>query len=138
MGNKAVLFRNSFKFTLFASLINTDYYQTILNLNPISELEDCDKNWHIMTKELELKQLQIIPVVGKSIARDLWNIGIKEVKDLKNQDPEELYTLSNRLAGGTQDRCLLYVFRCAVYFANTEVRKQEPEKLKWWNWKDRQ
>lgn len=90
-----------------------------------------------MTKEMQLKQLRIIPGVGKSIARDLWNIGIKEVRDLKSQDPEELYTLSNRLAGIIQDRCLLYVFRCAVYYANTEAKKQDPEKLKWWKWKDR-
>jgi hypothetical protein len=90
-----------------------------------------------MTKEMQLKQLRTIPGVGKSIAMDLWNIGIKEVNDLKNQDPEELYTLSNRLVGSIQDRCLLYVFRCAIYYANTDVRMQYPEKLKWWNWKDK-
>jgi len=28
---------------------------------------------------------------------------------------------------------LLYVFRCAVYFA--ENKNPDPEKLKWWNWK---
>ena len=26
------------------------------------------------------------------------------------------------------------VYRCAVYFASTE--DPDPEKLKWWNWKD--
>ena len=91
-----------------------------------------------MTKELELKQLQIIPGVGKSIALDLWNIGIKEVKDLEDQDPEELYALSNQFTGTVQDRCLLYAFRCAVYYANTDIKKQNPEKLKWWNWKEEQ
>jgi hypothetical protein len=34
------------------------------------------------------------------------------------------------------DRCLLYVFRCAVYFA--EHTRHDPELLKWWNWKDRE
>ncbi|WP_334292712.1 helix-hairpin-helix domain-containing protein [Parasporobacterium paucivorans] len=29
---------------------------------------------------------------------------------------------------------MLYVFRCAVYYANEEAH--DPEKLKWWNWKD--
>ena len=87
-----------------------------------------------MTKEMRLKQLQIIPGIGKSIALDLWNIGIKEVKDLKGQDPEELYALSNRFAGTVQDRCLLYVFRCAVYYVSNE--SHDPELLKWWNWKD--
>jgi len=83
-----------------------------------------------------MKDLTIIPGVGKSIASDLWHIGIRKVEDLKGQDPEELYELSNRFAGSTQDRCLLYVFRCAVYYAETPKEEQEPEKLKWWNWKD--
>ena len=46
---------------------------------------------------MQLRQLRTIPGVGKSIAMDLWRIGIKEVNDLKDQDPEELYILSNRL-----------------------------------------
>jgi hypothetical protein len=76
-----------------------------------------------------------IPGVGKSILVDLQNIGIKCVADLKGKDPEELYAKSNRFEGVVQDRCLLYVYRCAVYFA--EHRNPDPEKLKWWNWKDK-
>lgn len=30
--------------------------------------------------------------------------------------------------------CVLYVYRCAVYFAQTP--DPDPEKCKWWNWKD--
>lgn len=78
--------------------------------------------------------LQTIPGVGKSIAQDLRDIGIHSVADLKGCDPVKLYDRSNRVAGALQDRCLLYVFRCAVYFA--EHRRHDPEKLKWWNWKD--
>jgi len=84
------------------------------------------KNFH--------SELEQIPGVGKSIARDLENIVIHAVADLKGKNPEALYEQSNRFAGVTQDRCLLYVFRCAVYFAETE--NPEPEKLKWWNWKE--
>ena len=80
-------------------------------------------------------ELEIIPGVGKSIAQDLQNIGIHSIADLKGKNPEELYTESNRFAGTTQDSCLLYVFRCAIYFAETE--RPEPEKLKWWNWKEK-
>jgi Pathogenicity locus len=79
-------------------------------------------------------ELEKIPGVGKSIARDLQNIGIHSVADLKGKNPETLYAQSNQFAGITQDRCLLYVFRCAVYFAGQE--NPEPDKLKWWNWKD--
>jgi hypothetical protein len=87
-------------------------------------------------KEKTIRELMTIPGVGKSIANDLWRIGIKKVDDLKDKQPEELYDLSNQVAGVVQDRCLLYTFRCAVYFANTANKKQDPEKLKWWNWKD--
>jgi len=85
-------------------------------------------------QDARLKELQQIPGVGPSIARDLVDIGITSVEDLKGQDPEKLYDISNRAAGVVQDRCLLYVFRCAVYFAST--RKPSPEKLQWWYWKD--
>jgi predicted RecB family nuclease len=79
--------------------------------------------------------LEIIPGVGKSIAEDLQNIGIQTVTDLKGKDPEKLFEMSNCFERRIQDRCLLYVFREAVYFA--ENQKHDPEKLKWWNWKDK-
>ena len=79
--------------------------------------------------------LEIIPGVGKSIAEDLRNIGIQTVADLKGKDPEKLFERSNRFEGKIQDRCLLYVYRQAVYFA--ENSSSDIEKLKWWNWKDK-
>ena len=84
----------------------------------------------------ELRELTSIPGVGKSIALDLWNIGVRRVTDLKGKDPEELFDRSNRQAGTMQDRCLLYVFRCATYYANTPESRRDPDKLKWWKWKD--
>jgi len=77
--------------------------------------------------------LRNIPGVGKSIADNLIQIGIKSVDELKGKNPEKLYQLSNKHAGKMQDRCLLYVFRSAVYFAEGG---RDTEKLKWWNWKD--
>lgn len=82
------------------------------------------------------KELMEIPGVGKSIAADLVNIGIRSVTDLKGKDPRELFNASNRFAGCVQDRCLLYVFRCAIYYAETPEGARAGEKLKWWNWKD--
>ena len=87
-------------------------------------------------KKTALKGLMQIPGVGKSIAGDLWNIGLKSVTDLKNKNPEVLYEMSNEYAGAVQDRCLLYVFRCAVYFANTKSEMHDTDLLKWWNWCD--
>lgn len=87
------------------------------------------------TKQQSIKDLKQIPGVGVSIANDLWNIGIRQVADLEGRSPEALYDASNDYAGTVQDRCLLYVFRCAVYYAETPPELREPEKLKWWNWK---
>jgi hypothetical protein len=64
------------------------------------------------------------------------NIDIRSIDDLKGKSPQKLYEQSNKLAGMLQDRCLLYVFRCAVYYAETDENKREAEKLLWWNWKD--
>jgi hypothetical protein len=78
--------------------------------------------------------LQTIPGVGPSISRDLQDIGIRRVADLRGKRPESLYEAVNARRGTRQDRCLLYVFRCAVYYAGRT--RHDPEKLKWWNWKD--
>lgn len=79
-----------------------------------------------------MNNITIIPGVGKSIAKDLQALGIHQVSDLKDKDPQALYDQLCQLQG-YQDRCVLYVFRCAVYFANGG---RNQEKLKWWNWKD--
>jgi hypothetical protein len=89
-----------------------------------------------VVKEQAIKELRQIPGVGISTANDLWNINIRSVSQLAGKSPEKLYELSNKFAGMVQDRCLLYVFRCAVYYAETPAGKREPEKLKWWNWKE--
>jgi hypothetical protein len=80
------------------------------------------------------KGLEIIPGVGKSIASDLMRLGIYEVADLRGKSADQLFEQSNLMARCQQDRCLLYVFRCAVYFAETS--KPEAVKLKWWYWKN--
>ena len=61
-------------------------------------------------------------------------IGVFCVEDLIGADPEELYIRDAAAGGRLSDRCVLYVFRCAVYFANNT--DYDPETLKWWNWKD--
>jgi hypothetical protein len=80
-----------------------------------------------------MKELMTIPGVGKSIALDLIKLGYQSVSELKGENPEDMYERSCKLEGIRIDRCLLYVYRCAVYFSENE--KHETEKLKWWNWK---
>ena len=84
---------------------------------------------------LIIRELRSIPGVGPSIARDLYELGIRSVADLRGRDPERLYRRRCEQQGTLIDRCLLYVFRCAVYFAETP--RPRPELLLWWNWKDR-
>lgn len=79
--------------------------------------------------------LQKIPGIGKSIEKDLNNLSIYKVEDLKTKNPEKLYSDLCNLAGIRLDPCLLYTFRCAVYFAKT--KEPNPKLLKWWNWKDK-
>ena len=79
-------------------------------------------------------ELQTIPGIGPSIEQDLFDLGIYKIADLKNKDPEALYFQLCALRNQHIDRCVLYVFRSAVYFAtNTD---HDPEKLNWWHWKD--
>ena len=81
-----------------------------------------------------LKELQIIPGIGKYLSQDLVDLGFRKVTELKDADPETMYQNLMALRGHHIDRCVLYVFRCAVYYASNTVH--EPESLKWWNWKD--
>ena len=81
-----------------------------------------------------LRELRQIPGIGKKIAEDLWNLGFRTVQDMQNQNPEVLYCKLCAQKGVHVDRCALYVFRCAVYYASN--KKHDSELLKWWNWKD--
>jgi hypothetical protein len=79
-------------------------------------------------------ELEQIPGVGKNMARHLINAGYPTIESLKGQNPEEIYQKDCSYQGCHVDRCALYVYRLAVYFAENGTR--DPEKLKWWNWKD--
>jgi hypothetical protein len=80
-------------------------------------------------------ELTTIPGIGPSLAQDLRDLGVRRIADLERRDPERLYTELCALRGERQDPCVLYAFRCAVYFARTP--RPAPELLKWWSWKDR-
>ncbi len=78
--------------------------------------------------------LRDIPGVGESIARALNALGVERVEQLRGQRPETLYERMMERRGRHVDRCMLYVLRCAVYFAEGG---RDPARLRWWNWKDR-
>ena len=81
------------------------------------------------------KRSQADPRRGAGHGAALFSLGVRSVDELKGADPEELYLRDCLAAGCAVDRCVLYVYRLAAYYAENEVRN--PEKLKWWYWKDR-
>ena len=81
------------------------------------------------------KEFQRIPGVGPKLAAKLAELGVQGLDDLAGRSPETLYRELGDLRQAHIDRCVLYVFRCAVYFAKTP--NPDAEKLKWWAWKDK-
>lgn len=82
-----------------------------------------------------MNDLRKIPGVGKATEQDLIKLGYTSVESLAGADPEELYERECIMKGMRIDRCQLYVYRCAVYYADHEIH--DPEKLNWWYWKDK-
>ena len=78
--------------------------------------------------------LYSIPGFGEASIRDLHHLGVSELADLEGKDPEMMYKELEDICRSHVDRCVLYGFREAVYFAEGG---RDPEKLKWWNWKDK-
>lgn len=92
-------------------------------------------NKSVIDKDKILKQFQIIPGIGTACSLDLWNIGLRSINDLAGKDPAILYDQLNKITGVKHDICMLYTFRCAVYFASE--KNHDEEKLNWWYWKNK-
>jgi len=88
-----------------------------------------------MDKQTE-KLFRTIPGIGPRMAEDLWILNVRSLEELAERDPQEMYDSLCVLTGSKQDRCVLYVFRSAVYYAKTPPSLRDPQKLLWWNWKD--
>jgi exonuclease I len=86
------------------------------------------------SKSKSIKELAKISGVGRVIANGLWDIGITSIEELKDKNPENLYEKVCAFKGERIDKCVLYVYRCAVYYASND--NHDSELLKWWNWKD--
>jgi len=78
--------------------------------------------------------LQTLPGVGPKLAQCLRDLGFHSSAELRGRDPEKMYSELCKLREESVDRCVLYVFRCAVHSLSTE--HIDPKLLKWWNWKD--
>lgn len=81
-----------------------------------------------------MSELRHIPNVGEQTEKDLTAMGYTTLESLKGKKAEDLYREECALRGVEIDRCQLYLYRAVEYFVNTE--KPDPEKCKWWLWKD--
>ena len=63
-----------------------------------------------------IKRLEEIPNIGKSIAGDLRQLGIKSPSDLPGRDPYLMYDELCCITGQRHDPCLLDTFIAAVRF----------------------
>jgi hypothetical protein len=122
-----MLYLSTLQFFMQVGMKKENMMTTLKNLTPNLLAEN--------DKQAVLREFRQVPGVGKSIAEDLWDLGLRSISDLQNRDPEDLYLRLCALQGTHVDRCMLYVFRCAVYYASNDIH--DPELLKWWNWKDR-
>jgi len=76
-------------------------------------------------KEKALEEFMEMPGFGIKSAQQLWEIGIRSIADLKNKDPEIMYLGLMESRGVHVDRCVLYDFREAVYYASHENHDSE-------------
>lgn len=81
------------------------------------------------------QHLEQIPGVGRKIAQDLRSIGLNSINDLKGRSAEKLYKKLCDFKAAPVDKCMLYVLRCAVYYASN--KNHDPNLLKWYNWKNK-
>ena len=78
------------------------------------------------TDRAKIAALEDLPNVGKAVAADLRELGIRAPAQLKYKDPYLLYDRLNRRTGVRHDPCLLDTFIAAVRFVEGGPAKP------WW------
>ncbi|MDI9476719.1 MAG: Pathogenicity locus [Clostridiales bacterium] len=85
--------------------------------------------------KIDKPELMKIPGVGSNMAKHLIKAGFPTIESLKGQNPDDIYAADCIAQGTTVDKCALYCYRLAVYYADHDGQLPE-NKLHWWNWKD--
>ena len=73
-----------------------------------------------------LRVLQSIPNIGPAMAGDLVRLGIGDVRQVGERQPDEMYQTLCALDGVRHDPCVLDVFSAAVAYARGEPARP------WW------
>lgn len=121
--------------SIYNILQDDRFNHTVAITEGVRQKECTDLMQSFFKKFREKSDLQSIPNVGKNTERHLNSLGIYSIKDLKDKNPEELYERECNEKGEHIDRCVLYMYRMAVYYANNT--EHDPKKLKWSYWKDK-
>ncbi|GAB7141103.1 protein Cdd1 [Deferribacterales bacterium RsTz2092] len=80
-------------------------------------------------------ELTKIPGIGKNMAEHLTKAGFPTIESLKGKKADDVYAADCIAQNSTLDRCVLYCYRLAVYYADHDGQLPE-NKLNWYDWKD--
>ncbi len=80
----------------------------------------------------DTRRLRDLSGIGKSIERNLVELGVTSVPELARRDGDDLYQALCRQTGTRQDPCVLDTFRCAV--AQARDPDLPLDQRNWWWW----
>ena len=81
-----------------------------------------------MTKASNKNELFTLRNVGEAVFKDLEILGISNIKQLSNKNPDDMFQELQKITSKKHDICSLDVFSAIVHEAKTG------EKTPWWQW----
>jgi len=81
---------------------------------------------------LALSHFQSLGSIGPNSAQYLWDLGYRNIGQLKSANPCKMYGYFSNIVGQKVDPCVEDVFRCAV--AQAKFPDLPEEKKQWWTW----
>ena len=76
-----------------------------------------------------MSDLSLIPGVGSKTVEMLNKLGYSKIEDLRDVNPDDLYEMDSFTRGYKPCVCQLYVYRCAVWYAENGLENKEKQ----WN-----
>ena len=80
-------------------------------------------------------ELTKIPGIGINMAEHLSGAGFPTIESLRGNSPDDIYAADCLAQGMHVDKCALYCYRLAVYYAYHDGQLPEGRE-NWWDWKD--
>ena len=86
-----------------------------------------------MSKKADARALSALRSVGPAALEDLRLLGVADISDLAERDPQALYDALCRIKGQKIDICCLDVFNCAVAQAKNPELPADQRNWFWWS-----